>query len=197
MLSRSEASSSRRRGPDPINLVSIMREMYLHTDKYLNWSKSINNLLIMSDHKKTEPWDTRVWRLWGLREKSGPKLLGVNMQCLFCSFCLHLWGINICFLCDCMLSLLMRIVTEKSKPPANDSKTALKKKTFKRKKINTCQWMDPSTVFCLGFVCFFSFTFVWFFVIHEDVSMETNPNPPFLCHHGPWKRSTPEMWGHL
>lgn len=86
MLSRSEASSSRRRGPDPINLVSIMREMYLHTDKYLNWSKSINNLLIMSDHKKTEPWDTRVWRLWGLREKSGPKLLDVNMQCLFLFF---------------------------------------------------------------------------------------------------------------
>lgn len=40
------------------------------------------------------------------------------------------------------------------------------KKRLKGKKINTCQWMDPSTVFCLGFVCFFQFcvclVFLWF-----------------------------------
>lgn len=48
--------------------------------------------------------------------------------------------------------------------------------------------MDPSTVFCLGFVCFFSFAFVWFFCDSWGCFHGDEPQPAFLM--SPWSLKT-------
>lgn len=65
------------------------------------------------------------------------------------------------------------------------------KEHLKGKKINTCQWMDPSTVFCFGVFfcfCFFQFCVCLFFCDSWGCFHGDDPQPAFLM--SPWSLKT-------